>query len=414
MTNSVNQVTSIDVPVDVGDANYGLFNSPITTYNGNIYVAFVGNNEDGTKSTQVGKYNETDGWTFSVVETANLRDLFHAQPSIAVDTDGFIHVVYNMHTSPWQYSVSTKAEDITSFEFMGQDITGDKAILASHDIHGPGTGMIPGNRITYPYLIADREGQLFISYRDARRLEDKIDFGDRQWSLSISKYDVKTKLWTRVGKKDTVLPFATEPGYVPLIGHIAFDTNNRMHVCWNWLVAYNRGGTGELSQAGYAYSDDKGDTFKRADGTDLFTPIRLHPSDKVNASDYYSIYPRIAATSDGTPYIMFETIAPSTAVRSFVYYDKVTGWSDTIKAPFGARHLIIANNDSVLPISSGVKVHKSSNDFATWRNIDVGDQDSGNFLWIDNSYSNSIGDLRVLTQNKNTGKMTVRTMPAIS
>ena len=52
-----------------------------------------------------------------------MQNKYHTQASIGIDKLGHIHVAYNMHNTPWQYSISEYSENIESFIFFGQEVS---------------------------------------------------------------------------------------------------------------------------------------------------------------------------------------------------------------------------------------------------------------------------------------------------
>ena len=69
-----------------------------------------------------GKRGADDNWTWIVktIENRTLDSPWHTVPSIAVDHQNFVHVAYNMHNMPWQYSVSRQPGSLDAFDFRGE------------------------------------------------------------------------------------------------------------------------------------------------------------------------------------------------------------------------------------------------------------------------------------------------------
>lgn len=91
-----------------------------------IYVSALGKTivcwtvvgTSGSKSTQVAAYDHaSDTWSerYVVGNLDTLPDDNHGNPAIVQDADGFFHVFYGSHASTQPYSVSTAANDITSW-----------------------------------------------------------------------------------------------------------------------------------------------------------------------------------------------------------------------------------------------------------------------------------------------------------
>lgn len=164
----------------VSPSNVNSFATPLAYYQGSIYVVSVepplSNNNGVNLRTVIRKGSERQGrwqWESAVIDEATLDDMYHTQASIAIDKEGYLHVVYNMHNMPWQYVVSKKPGDITSFDFKGDKISLAEKSTVKHLNKTPfpsiGTAAIPGNQITYPAFFYDRQGEIYLTYRFATK-----------------------------------------------------------------------------------------------------------------------------------------------------------------------------------------------------------------------------------------------------
>ncbi len=404
------KIERLTVPVKVDESNVGLFNSPIVTFNKHIYVAFVETLASNERVTKIGKYSIKNGWSFAIVERSNMNNPYHAQPSIAIDPYGFIHIVYNMHSSPWQYSISKNPEDISSWVFKGQPLNGIHSQIQSTIVTGKGTASIPGNRISYPYLATDNNGDIYIAYREALKNARKVKYGDRQWSLGISKYNVINKTWHRIGGNNIRVPFASEAGYRPQVAYLSFDRNNRMHVSWNWYVEYDLDGSNKKNVISYAYSDDGGRNFKKTNGDKLDVPLTRETSEKIIEPDFYLSYTKVAGKLNGDPVVLIMPKPPSRKSRSLVSFHPVSGWSRPVDLPYGATDFYIDNDDSIIAISSGVRVHKKPNGSSQWETKEVNVSEGPYTFWMDKSYAHMSGELRILAQSNSNNRLYIYTV----
>ncbi|MFQ5823916.1 MAG: BNR-4 repeat-containing protein [bacterium] len=399
---------------DVHPANRALFNSAIASFNSNIYVAFINPN----LKTVVAKKNN-GVWTSSIVATITQPDTWHNAPSMAVDSEGYIHMVYNMHSTPWQYSVSKYPKDISEWEFRGQyaGTNPGKGVPTRSGCEGDckknwmgeGIADIPGNQITYSFIVPDRKGILYISYRECYNCR-KSDYFSREWSGGIAKYDVITKSWQRVGG---VRPFAHDEKYVPASGgmYMFFDINNRMHVSWVWGQHYTAKNGSKSSFYNpnfptYAYSDDGGENFYRVDGTHLNLPINLEQSDVIidpnwinpNDDGYFYSYTNVAAMPDGTPYVFIWPRTTSSGVnRAWLKYVPDSGWTEPALMPWAATKLLIDSQGVMTAISSGTRVHRSKDGGRTWRTYEIDLSDGPQIPVPDYSYFYATDNIRFLT-----------------
>jgi hypothetical protein len=221
--------------------------------------------------------------------------------AVGIDKQGYVHLVGGQHNSPqadnylpgsWakmgiatgpkiMYWVSKEPGNIASMEFVG----------ATKDPR-----RVPCGWMNYMNFARNPAGVLFLYGRD------------HIWTWGLYRYDVKTRRWTNLGgspitmlqtaKKTNaawsrsiadagsgfgpsphrVLVYAWQPGaynFCRSSWGIRFDRTGRMH------VEMGIHGVGEdariVNGPVYAYSDDLGNTFHRADGTKLRLPLTVNP-----------------------------------------------------------------------------------------------------------------------------------------
>jgi len=389
--------------------------TPVASYNDAIYYVYVNRqlktlivkkSSDGSISKNV-IFNETD------------KSPWYNGASVGIDRKGYIHVAGNMHHSPfnhpktgnpfyeyaWQYVVSDKPEDISSFTFAG----------------GDQSRTIPGTWITYPSFARDLNGVLYVAFRH------RVKFGTG-WSpgimaAAIARYDADAKIWVMLGGNDYPHEEKTffwndsgagDTAYQPYRTRIFFDRDNRMHV--TWVVDDGNGSPGYHTHVLYGYSDDGGDTFKRADGSPYETmPITLENGDVVVGPDWtgsdgslwYTSY--VGATVDGHPAVSFADNNNDSAWWSL--WRPGVGWSAPAKLPFEyipARILTDANG-ILTAVDGQNKLHRSFNNGISWRpyHVETIGVHSTNF---DYTYLLETGKLRFQTYSTTTGKVKVWTV----
>jgi len=190
--------------------------TPITTYKGTTYFIWL----DSTRRPKIGKIKNSKIASIDFLDKDQkdiytTRDEGHHKFSIGIDKKGYIHVVGDMHNYgipsegntiyyPKRYRptnvvgndkniktrenlnnfimywVSKKPEDITSFEFVGDN---------------PNRS-IPGFGFSYSAFHSDMNGELYIRHR-ARIAY--IGHYDGEMGSIAAKYDTKTKTWTELG-----------------------------------------------------------------------------------------------------------------------------------------------------------------------------------------------------------------------
>ncbi|MGD8664989.1 MAG: BNR-4 repeat-containing protein [Desulfobacterales bacterium] len=389
--------------------------TPVATYNDAIYYVYV----NRQLKTLIVKKSVDGSITKSVIFEETDPAAWYNGASVGIDRNGYIHVAGNMHHSPfnhpktgnpyydyaWQYVVSDKPEDISSFSFVGSE----KART------------IPGNWITYPSFARDLNGVLFVAFR--HRIKFETGWSPGIMAAAIARYDADARIWVMLGGTDYAYQsktfFWNDSGadgtaYQPYRQRIFFDRNNRMHI--TWVVDDGNGSSGYHTHVLYALSDDGGDTFKRADGSKYETlPITLDSADIVVGPDWtgsagnlwYTSY--VGATAEGHPAVSFADNSNDTAWWS-VWRPEI-GWSDPLKLPFEAIPArILTDSKGVLTAVDGHnKLHRSHNNGISWQAyvVETLGIHSTNF---DYPFLSETGNLRFQTYSTTTGKVKVWTV----
>jgi hypothetical protein len=247
--------------------------TPVATHNGDIYLAYV----DPQLRTVVTRVSQGGGQQTGVVLANTVNDS-HNLPSLGIDANGFIHVAYNMHgarNDPWQYSVSRNPEDPRSFTSIGPT----------------NPRVIPGRGVTYPQFFRDREGVLYAAARNTvGRARDpgwrgfmvaRYNAGSQRWTMlggTNYRYGERVLFWNNSGRTGFA---GTNIFYQEYQGKVFFDANNRMHLSVDTFI--NPGD--RASHILYAFSDNQGDTWFRAEGQRITSlPITAQTASVVEAA----------------------------------------------------------------------------------------------------------------------------------
>ncbi|WP_353178279.1 BNR-4 repeat-containing protein [Salinisphaera sp. T5B8] len=342
LANAASAAVSAEVilaPIDVAEANASVFATPLAVSDATVYTVNV---EPGPRPVKLHDFGfhtvvrkgerSPDGhwsWRSHLLDADTANDPYHTAASIGLDRDGFVHVAYDMHNLPWQYSVSAQPESINEFVFRGQRVSAKARWGSQHrrvEFPAPGTAAIPGTQITYPSFFNDRDGRLYVTYRYAVR--PARTWSERLFSGGLARYEESNRSWHAIGGDVTVgtddirlppgrseyvsRPFISEPGWWVYQMRLAFDSENGMHVAWLW----RRGDSGvDQNFASYAYLPPARDAAYDATGKRYQLPIDLAAASRVAPERMAELAPdglyspaRISVSEDGHPVVALQSV----------------------------------------------------------------------------------------------------------
>lgn len=231
--------------------------------------------------------------------------------SIAVDNDGYIHLTGGMHNrgSPkayipgsWQKmgaSTDPASENYPQQMYWVSDAPGSLQFEFTGQKGNP--RRMPSDYMNYMNFVQDRNGELFMYCR--------INTAGIQ-SMGLYRYDTESQRWLSIAgdpydlivsaretnpewmkflhsqrrgglprqSGEAAFVWAWQPNfynYCRSVFGIKFDPSNRMHVL---MTIRGMGENAQLIDGNvYAWSDDLGQTFHRADGTPVQLPLTLNP-----------------------------------------------------------------------------------------------------------------------------------------
>ncbi|MGB9588320.1 MAG: BNR repeat-containing protein, partial [Armatimonadota bacterium] len=218
----------------------------ILTHSGHQYVGYYDANR---QMTIAARSLDSDQWQMKKLYDFTGWDS-HNFISMALDSEGNLHVSGNMHCAPLRYYRTAKPGDISTLE-------------AVHKMVGR-----QEDRATYPQFFKDAAGQLYFTYRDG---------GSGNGVNFVNRYDAEKREWRRCG--DT--PFVDGKGqmsayhFYPVLGpdrnfHIAWCWRDTPDVATNHDVSYARG-VGGL------------DRWEKGDGTPIQLPLTVHNTDIIDS-----------------------------------------------------------------------------------------------------------------------------------
>ena len=361
--------------------------TPVATFGGSVYTANVEAGPSGDKKgidlhTVVRKGTpDSNGlwqWQAVVVEERTAYDKWHTPPSIAVDSDGYIHVAYNMHNMPWQYSVSSMPESIESFEFRGEKVSRgdleDVFIRNRSSFKTLGSADIPGNQITYPAFKMDRRGKLLVSYRFAAKPARK--FKDRAMSSALAIYSTENKSWDAIGPKlvlnredykrrwfssdRTPSAIASADGWTSYHPRPSFGPENEMHILWFW----RKGIAGaELERPCYMRTKD-GKVFMTAKGAEIKLPVTPDQCLNQPFTQYEKFYSNGNTVSDDNN-VFYAVLSPVGESRQLIALDD--GEWTTERTPDNASILFVDAGNRLWAIADGPKLYVRESEGEDWK-----------------------------------------------
>ncbi|MDB4224437.1 BNR repeat-containing protein [Granulosicoccus sp.] len=364
--------------------------TPIANANGFVYIANIehglNGDEDGvTLHTVVrqGRQNTMGVWSWEsvLVEDRTVFDEWHTAPSIEVDRDGQVHIVYNMHNIPWQYKRTTEPHDIQSFEFRGQYVSQEQINTWKFDnsttFPSFGYADIPGTQITYPRFEKDPNGELYIAYRFASR--PKRSWPERTFGAGLAEYSRADQVWTAIGEPlDVTLedydfhpdapvtstPFAAKTGWTVYHPSLVFDNQIGMGVLMLW-----RSGTAgaTTSKPCFAWSDNKLD-FETLGGVPLSLPLQPEDCSNLGFADSDSFYNIADSEMDslGNIYLILDPVGKPSVLLS---YKASTGQWQEEESPAGATEIFLDSDDKLWAVASGPTLHMRASISSSWQEV---------------------------------------------
>jgi hypothetical protein len=263
---------SVLVPVAKGWAqtsvNVTIFRkNALVTHGDTQYIAFYSN--DASVILARRRLGTTDWETHETQYKGNVRDA-HNAISIAVDGNGLLHIAWNHHNDPLQYSQGLRPDALKLTEKL--PMTGDKEVS-----------------VTYPEFHTLPDGNLIFLYRDG---------SSGNGNLMINRYDAAAGSWHRV--QDGLLD---GQGQRNAYWQTAIDSRGRIHISWVWRETSDVATNHDL---GYARSDDGGVTWKKSSGESYTLPITADNADyAARIPQQHELINQTTMTTDaqGHPYI---------------------------------------------------------------------------------------------------------------
>jgi hypothetical protein len=202
---------------------------------------FVGYYDAQRRLTVVSRPTSKSDWTYQKLDVVTGWDS-HNYIAMALDVDGHLHVMANMHNDPLVYFRTSRAGDVRSLQRV--PVLVDEA---------------RERRMTYPVFIADRERRLILKYRDG---------GSGNGNEIYDIYDTATQRWSALLATPLVDGEGQRNAYFvgPTLG-----PDGLFHLAWVWRETPDAETNHDLT---YARSRDLM-RWEKSDGSPLQLPIKL-------------------------------------------------------------------------------------------------------------------------------------------
>ena len=212
----------------------------------------------------------SDQWETRRTQYTGRASDAHNSAALVVDGAGYLHVSWDHHRDPLNYSRSIAPGSLE---------LGPRVPMLNRD----------EARVTYPAFVRLRGGDLLFFYRDG---------SSGRGNLILNRYSLATSAWTRV--HDVLINGQGARNAYP---SIHYDHAGKLHLAWVWRSSNNVATNHDLA---YARSDDEGRTWRTASNTSLAVPITAATADyalRIPQGSSLMNPPSVSADAKGRPLI---------------------------------------------------------------------------------------------------------------
>jgi hypothetical protein len=257
---------------DLNAVAMGDWTSMLTTVNGITYACYV----DGAGRVVL-KTSADGGASWSqptILHTGNSDDA-HNLCSVAIDPQGYVHMMYDMHGTPLKYKVSNAPYSIGSFTARNTTGTGE-------------------DMVTYPSFFTAPQGGFYLLHRY---------WGSGHGDLYLKRLVSSPATW-----QDVHIPLLKGTGLTPsdnaYWSNVAFDAAGNWHFAW-----VHRKSDGYNYNVDYARYNAALGRWERSDGTPYSLPITRDTAEVVlptGPSDgLMNTGLNVVLDGTGTPHLIF-------------------------------------------------------------------------------------------------------------
>ncbi|WP_289660111.1 BNR repeat-containing protein [Flavobacterium panacagri] len=241
-------------------------NSALTSFKGNQYTAYY--DPEGRMVLAKRKLNSNNWDKVITPYSGNVKDA-HNDISIAIDSDGYLHVSWDHHDTRLRYARSKKPFTLE----LGEEIAM--------------TG-VDENKVTYPEFHNLPNGNLLFCYRSG---------ASGRGNLVIKSYDVKKQQWTSLQNNLIDGENQRSAYWQMCIGE------KGIYISWVWRESWDVSTNHDIC---YAFSADGGKTWQKSTGEKYSLPITKATAEHAwEVPQNSSLINQTAMTVDekGNPYI---------------------------------------------------------------------------------------------------------------
>lgn len=257
----------------------------LTTYQDYQFAAYY--DTDGIMVLAKRKLDSQNWETYATPYSGNIEDA-HNSISIAVDSEGFLHVSWDQHNTKLRYA--------KSIEPLALELSEEQ----------PMTGL-QEEQVTYPQFFNLENGTLLFAYRSGE---------SGRGNMVLNTYDPQTGEWAQL--HDNLLDGEEQRS---AYWQLYTDHNGNIHLSWVWRETWDVATNHDMA---YAVSRDGGTTWEQSDGTPYDLPITEATAElasEIPQNSELINQTAITADKDGNPYIATYWNAGDIPQYKIIYLD---------------------------------------------------------------------------------------------
>ncbi len=266
----------------------------IVTVGDRTHVAWL-DSADSRFLVRIRTFDHTSGkWT--ATKTLGEAQDNHGGPALAVDSRGYLHVVYYPHHKPFKYQRSRRPNDISSWTTVKE----------------------VGTLCTYPCLLCAPDDELLLLARESRG--DRQVKGQEPWNMTWHVNLYRKPSGGAWGRPAAII-HAQHVGYSHYQAEFTWGPDHRtLH-----LVTRIRERQGAWEETiGYMASDDAGKTWRRSDGTSIALPATAKTIDIIERGGTLLekrttlLSGGVAVDANGSPHVLYTVRQSNGVSEAFV------------------------------------------------------------------------------------------------